>query len=1207
MPATRHAYGVLRQTRVAADGGTDRGAWFVSVRRQGRTLTRRFSDEVYGSEEAARIMAVAWRDAALLLVPPRTHQQGRTLVRKNNTSGIAGVYRDEKRGIWEAILRRGDKAYHKTFQDKIHGEPQAKALAVAAREELLRLHPLERFRTRDPHATEAATRQFGELLDQPFVADSPPPAIDPKIAIERIAALNEWFDRLRPRQVNVRLARYGGKRDNNYNFCIAVTDGSSPAQARAFSRALQTHSWQQRLPQGWAFLKQAVTEQHDAACWKEFEARYQADYFGCSPEQGFHARYRGNPPKYDAWRRRPDALGEWLGDFEVPATAAGATAAEAPAKAATQEKPKEKSNPPRSAATGSALMMSPAQQSITTRPIAAPSPGGSPMSRTFIAHSPLGDQLLFRSLIGREQISRLFEFRVRLLSESANIAAKSLLGQDMSIEIDLTTEMHGGGKRYLSGQITQFAYVGKDGSLSSYEAVLRPWLWHATRRSDFKIFQFKTVPEIVQEVLAPYGFVVINKLTGSYRTWDYCVQYNETDHNFISRLLEAEGGYYFFEHSQGSHHLILGDDIGSHSPLPQAPTTHPYYPGDRAAHVHDEDFIDSWNLVEDIASGRFATDDYDFQKPKALLDALQAQPAGHSLDDKEIYDWPGGYTDAGDGENYARVRIEQQKAQREIVQGQGNTRNLAPGYLFTLSKYPRADQNKQYLVEAAVYQFEENVRRSDGAGGGSGGSREADSPTRYRLSFDVVPATVSYRSQRTTPKPRTTGPQTAVVVGPPGEEIYTDKYGRVKVQFHWDRYGKNNENSSCWIRVSSPWAGAGYGGIHIPRIGQEVIVDFLNGDPDYPMITGRVYNAMQMPPWELPKHKTQSGYQTHWSKGGGGKHMLRFEDLRGIEHIELSTDHGNTHLHMGYLMNQGTEAKRSYGFELRTNEWGAIRADKGLLLTTYTSDFKQKISHDSPDGFEQMGSTLAQSSSLIAESDQAVKATKDLLQAVVQQKGAQTSGLAAGLPQTAGAVVGALLGAGSGSTESSVSGDMDPAMADAQNMLNLSRKVDSPIVSIVSPEGQTMISPKPVVISSGQSVSIRSQAAMTLTAGAQLTQLAKSGMVTQVSSGGQVNVVSGGDVISHAAAGAMNLMAQTDASLTSTTANANLVGEKSVLVNAKSNDAFVVGKERVALVCGDASIVLLADGTIILKGKKGFFEFSDELDQQGSKIFLNCK
>ena len=518
--------------------------------------------------------------------------------------------------------------------------------------------------------------------------------------------------------------------------------------------------------------------------------------------------------------------------------------------------------------------------------------------RTFTAHSPLGEQLEFRSMVGSEQISRLFEFRVRLISESSAISAKSLLGKDLTVEIDLTTEQGGGGKRYLSGQVVQFTFIGRDGDFSSFIAVLRPKLWHATRRTDFKIFQHMKAPDIIKDVLGKYGFSIEDKLTGQYREWVYMVQYDESDFNFVSRVMESEGIYYYFEHAMGSHTLVLADDIGSHSPLPNGPSTIPYYSGDRAAHVHDEDFIDGWTFAEDIASGKFAADDYDFEKPKALLDTKEAKPAGHPEDDREVYKWPGGYTDAGDGENYARISIEQQSAPREAVHGEGNARNIAPGYLFTFSKYPRADQNKQYLIESAYYRFEENVRRSDGSGG-AGNSKRAgtDSPTSYRIGFDALPKTTSYRSQRSTTKPHTTGPQTAVVTGPAGEEIYTDKYGRIKVQFHWDRYGTMDENSSCWIRVSQTWAGSNYGSMHIPRIGQEVIVDFLNGDPDYPIVTGRVYNAMQMPPWDLPANKTQSGIKTNSSKdgaagagmknGAGDANAIRFEDKKGEEQLWL--------------------------------------------------------------------------------------------------------------------------------------------------------------------------------------------------------------------------------------------------------------------------------------------------------------------------------
>jgi type VI secretion system secreted protein VgrG len=828
------------------------------------------------------------------------------------------------------------------------------------------------------------------------------------------------------------------------------------------------------------------------------------------------------------------------------------------------------------------------------------------MNRSFIAHSAWGERLKFRSMTGQERISALFEHRVRLVGDVPNIPAKSMLGEDMSIEVNLATELGGPGKRFLSGQVTRFAYVGKDdGDMCVYEATLRPWLWYATRRSDFKIFQFKTAPQILQEVLAPYGFAIDARLSGNYRTWEYCVQYSESDFNFVSRLMEQEGIYYFFSHTQGSHQLVLCDGADSHTSLPAGPVKVPYHAGVLAAQILEQDFIDTWAHAEDIASGNFAADDYDFKKPNAEIDTVRQQPAGHSRDSFEIYDWPGGYTELGDGENYARLRLEQIAGRRELVSAEGNLRHMAPGYLFELARHPNAEDNRRYLIEAVRYDFQENALRVVGAVDAA--YSESTSSTSYRQTFEVLPDNAPYRPARVTPRPRTTGPQTAVVVGPAGEEIHTDEYGRIKVQFHWDRYGQRDENASCWIRVSQTWAGSNYGAMHIPRIGQEVIVDFLNGDPDHPIVTGCVYNAAQMPPWELPRHKTQTGFKTNWSKGGGGKHMLRFEDSAGTEHIELSTDHGNTHLHMGYLMNQGSGVQRSYGFELRTNEWGSIRADKGLLLTTYTQDYAQRTSRDNPDGHAHMGATLAQSNALMQASGQAVAATKALVGAMAQGKNQTLMGLVQGVQSAGGAsqAVAALAAGGLG--EAGVSDNADPAMADAQQMLDLSRKIDKPVVSIVSPEGQTMISPKPIVLSSGQSVSVRASSAMTLTTGAQLTQLVAGGMLTQVSEGGQVNVVTGGDIVSHASAGAINLVSKADASVTSTESNANVTGRKSVVIQAADQDVFVTGKTSISLICGKASIVLLADGTVQINGVKGLVNFTGELDQRGSKIFLNCE
>jgi type VI secretion system secreted protein VgrG len=502
-------------------------------------------------------------------------------------------------------------------------------------------------------------------------------------------------------------------------------------------------------------------------------------------------------------------------------------------------------------------------------------------NRRVTLQTPLGEQLKFRQCNGTEEISTLFALDIDLLSESKSIDPKALLGKTATVEV----EMDGGGKRYIDGIVTRFGMQGQDFSKYSYRLLLRPWFWLATRKTNFKIFQFKTVPDIIDEVLASYGYPFEKKLTRAYRSWDYCVQYFESDHNFLSRLCELEGIYYYFTHTSGQHTLVFADDIvGSHAPLPGGATI-PFYPPEKAA-VHEKECIYTWELGEEIHSGRHYNDDYDFKKPKADLSNMRQTPPGHAHDKYEKYEWPGGYTEFADGETYARVRLEEQLSPRSRVQGLSNHRGLAPGYTTTLTNYPREDQNQQYLILAVHYHFEENAEVSEG-GAGKGSIQ--------RLTLQAQPTSIVYRPQRLTPKPRTQGPQTAVVVGPAGEEIWVDKYGRVKVQFHWDRIGAMDENSSCWVRVSSTWAGSNFGGIFIPRIGMEVIIDHLNGDPDYPILTGVVYNAQNMPPWDLPANATQSGWKTKSSKGGaagagikngaGDTNVIRFEDKAGAEQL----------------------------------------------------------------------------------------------------------------------------------------------------------------------------------------------------------------------------------------------------------------------------------------------------------------------------------
>ncbi|ADX44585.1 type VI secretion system Vgr family protein [Paracidovorax avenae ATCC 19860] len=516
------------------------------------------------------------------------------------------------------------------------------------------------------------------------------------------------------------------------------------------------------------------------------------------------------------------------------------------------------------------------------------------MTRRVTIQTPLGEQLQFRQLRGSEELSQLFSFDIDLLSEGRDIDPKALLGKTATVEI----ETEGGGKRYLDGLVTRFGMQGQDHRLYSYHLRLQPWLWVATRRQDFRIFQFKTVPQIVQEVLGRYGYPMQLKLTRAYRAWDYCVQYGESDFDFVSRLLEHEGAYYYFQHASGQHTLVIADDIvAGHEPLPGAAVI-PFYPPEKSA-VADRENIHAWTLGEEIKPGRYYNDDYDFKKPRSDLSNMRQQPPGHAHDAYEIYEWPGGYVQHGDGEQYARVRLQEGLTGHSTVRGESRHRSLATGYTFTLENYPRGDQNRQYLITGVTYHLHENPRSSsfNSAKPGESLKHNEEQGSFQKFSLTAQPTSLPYTPARTTPKPRTTGPQTAVVVGPAGEEIWTDEYGRIKVQFHWDRLGAMDENSSCWMRVATSWAGSGFGAISIPRIGQEVIVDFLNGDPDYPIVTGSVYNAANMPPWALPGNATQSGIKTKSSKGGafgdgmkngaGDANAIRFEDKKGAEQVWL--------------------------------------------------------------------------------------------------------------------------------------------------------------------------------------------------------------------------------------------------------------------------------------------------------------------------------
>jgi len=498
-------------------------------------------------------------------------------------------------------------------------------------------------------------------------------------------------------------------------------------------------------------------------------------------------------------------------------------------------------------------------------------------NRLVQVNCPLGgDVLLLRSMEGNEELGRLFHYELNLTSEDRAITFDHLLGKPMG----LTLELHDGGKRYFHGIACSCRQLTGHGQFAGYHVSLRPWFWLLTRTSDCRIFQNNTVPDIIKQVFRDLGFSDFeDSLSGSYRQWEYCVQYRETSFDFVSRLMEQEGIYYYFRHEQARHVLVLADAYGAHSTVADYDSV-PFYPPDRQ--MRERDHFYDWQLTREVQPGSLELNDYDFQRPRANLEVRSSVSRSHSNGDYPLYDYPGEYAQSNDGEHYARTRIEAIHSQFERVQLRGRARGLGSGHLFSLTGYEREDQNREYLVVSARYHIHQEPYESG----------TQDLSEQFVGELACMDASQVFHPLPLTPMPIVRGPQTAVVVGPNGEEIWTDQYGRVKVHFYWDRHDQSNENSSCWMRVSQAWAGKNWGAMQIPRIGQEVIVSFLEGDPDRPIITGRVYNAEQTVPYTLPANATQSGVKSRSSKGGSPANFneIRIEDKKGAEQLFIHAE-----------------------------------------------------------------------------------------------------------------------------------------------------------------------------------------------------------------------------------------------------------------------------------------------------------------------------
>ena len=494
--------------------------------------------------------------------------------------------------------------------------------------------------------------------------------------------------------------------------------------------------------------------------------------------------------------------------------------------------------------------------------------------------SPLGKDLLFLQLNADEAINKPYTYTITALSAKSNLDFNELLGQHVTVRMHVSPEVSSD-PRCFDGIVEQVSLMGQNGRFFQYSITARPWFWFLSQTIDCKVFQDQTVLQIVEEVLKDHPIAVIaDRTTASFTPWVYCVQYRETDFNFLSRLMEQEGIGYYFAHAAGKHTLVMFDSISGHDLCPGCDALPVRY--QHNSQSTGQECVSEFSCMQRVQPGATVIQDYDFTRSKTDLRQSRSAPGAHALGDMEVFEYPGFYDKNADGDHFVRAQMEEFACAAKSASGESNARSLACGGLINVKGSLRESDNTEYLVLAASIIVKQRHPESSGTNDASG----------YRCRFGALQTSVPFRSSRKTHKPVVQGPQTAVVVGPAGDEIHTDSYGRVKVQFHWDRYGQKNDKSSCWVRVSSPWAGKSFGFVQVPRIGQEVVVDFLEGDPDQPLITGRVYNAEQMPPWELPANATQSGVLSRSSKDGayGNANALRFEDKKGEEQLWLHAE-----------------------------------------------------------------------------------------------------------------------------------------------------------------------------------------------------------------------------------------------------------------------------------------------------------------------------
>ena len=651
-------------------------------------------------------------------------------------------------------------------------------------------------------------------------------------------------------------------------------------------------------------------------------------------------------------------------------------------------------------------------------------------------------------LWGHEGLDSLFEYELLLKTpDSLNIEATgaadfdldSFIGREITCTLQLdgagafipgatgaSSDHLGAGTRQINALITDAALWGEEGRHLQYKLTLRPWLHLATLSTDCRIFQNQSVVQILDALLADYAFPVDKRLIETYPPRDFGTQFNESDFDFFSRLCQEWGISYFFEHSEGKHRLVLVDNLGAYKKNDSAAYQQvDYHPPHWKT---DAEYIHSFVPTHQLTSGRYSTRDYDYARPRADLSVTRSEPRPTAQADGEVYQWHAGQagspgSSGGAGSHYAQPRAGSANSNAEANDPQeegrqlallrlqalrthgsratasGNLRGMVPGCSFALRHHPRQKANTDYLILDTRLLIEDVALDSQIKDAGTNRKQH----WKVEVDFTAHPMTEPLRPAMTQPKPSSHGPQSALVVGPAGQNLWTDDLGRIKVQFPWDRIGQKNQHSTCWIRVSSPWAGNQLGGVHIPRIGQEVLVDFIGGDMDLPVCTGRVHNQSNLPPWSLPEQSALSGFRSRelTEEGGnsaaGRSNHLVMDDTPSKIQVQLKSDHQSSSLSLGHITriedNAGRKDARGEGFELRTDGHAVVRAQKGMLVTTearpnaasHVKDMGETLARltQGRDLHESLGSAAREAKAQDAgDQDQVAQALKDQNDAV---------------------------------------------------------------------------------------------------------------------------------------------------------------------------------------------------------------------------------